>query len=211
MANKALTITTVIEKNKIASDKSFLILLELHIVDTMTGNVVETVFVANNDEDVIYKAQTYYAFPFDITLKQESGSQPTLTIAAHDYQGVLMGKLVQYNGISGSNLIFRVVNTGNLSAPPEIEERFEVLSTSASDFAISIAIGAESMLRKIFPRRIQMRDRCPWRYKGLECGYAGVLASCDLSLQGPNGCATHANTMNYGGFPALVNRGIRVG
>lgn len=211
MANKSITIATVVEKNKVASDSAFVVLLELQIANTETGAIWESVYVANNDENVVYQSETYYAFPFEINLRQEAGAIPEITLSAHDYQRVLLGKLSQYSGISGSQVILRIVNTANLLAPPEIEETFEVLKTSASDFGISLTLGAQSQLRQYFPRRIQMRDRCPWRYKSYECGYAGALPSCDLSLQGPNGCATHNNSVNFGGFPALVNRGIRVG
>lgn len=31
----------------------------------------------------------------------------------------------------------------------------------------------------------------------------GGLTSCDYTLDGPNGCRQHANTLNYGGFPAI--------
>lgn len=209
MANKALTITTVVEKNKIASENAFLVLVELQIADANTGSIVETVFAVNNNEDVVYQSETYFAFPFDITLKQEAGAIPEITLSAFDYQRFLLGKLTQYNGIAGSQLILRVVNTGNLSAPPEIEETFEVLKSSANDFSVSLTLGANSPLRQLFPRRIQMRDRCAWRYKSAECGYVGAMPTCDLTLQGPNGCAAHNNTAKYGGFPGLVNRGRR--
>jgi hypothetical protein len=38
------------------------------------------------------------------------------------------------------------------------------------------------------------------RYKGAQCGYAGALASCDGTFNGPNGCVAHANQARYGGF-----------
>lgn len=31
----------------------------------------------------------------------------------------------------------------------------------------------------------------------------GTLSSCDLTLQGSNGCAAHGNTINFGGYPSL--------
>jgi phage-related protein len=32
---------------------------------------------------------------------------------------------------------------------------------------------------------------------------AGGMASCDYTMDGPNGCREHKNTLNYGGFPAI--------
>jgi len=211
MPNKALSVNTVLEKNKLASGNAFLVLMEIQVMNAHTGQFVETIFVANNNEPVVFQNETYVPFPFDLELKEEAGALPELTLRAMDFQKVLMNKLNEFGGAAGSILIMRIVNSANLNGSPEIEETFELLESSANDFQITLKIGVESSLRKIFPRRTQMRDRCAWRYKSAECGYNGSLPTCDLTLQGPNGCAAHGNTVNFGGFPGLVSRGIRYG
>lgn len=208
---KSFSVINAIEKNKLASDNSFLVLLEIQLVDTDTGLTVDTVFVANNNEDVTYDLNVYVAFPFDITLKQEAGGVPEITMTAKDFQKILTKQIGELSGATGSKVIMRVVNTGNLTAEPELEETFDVIDSSASDFSINIKLGAENALRRRFPNSMQMRDRCRWKYKSAECGYVGALASCDLTLQGANGCGVHANSVNFGGFPGLKGRGIRYG
>jgi len=208
---KSFSVINAIEKNKLASDNSFLVLLEIQLVDTDTGLTVDTVFVANNNEDVTYDLNVYVAFPFDITLKQEAGGVPEITMTAKDFQKILTKQIGELSGATGSKVIMRVVNTGNLTAEPELEETFDVIDSSASDFSINIKLGAENALRRRFPNSMQMRDRCRRKYKSAECGYVGALASCDLTLQGANGCGVHANSVNFGGFPGLKGRGIRYG
>ena len=209
MANKAISVATIIEKNQISSGVAFIVLARMEIFDSATQTYPETVYVANNAENILFEGETYLAFPFNIELKYEAGSIPEITLTAKDYQKVLLAKLDLYTGAIGSRVTITVVNTANLSQGAEVQEIFEVVGSSANDWAITLQLGAESVLAKNFPTRTQMRDRCSWRYKGTECGYSGAMTTCDLSLQGANGCSAHDNAVNYGGFPSLVNRGIR--
>lgn len=208
---KSFSVANVIEKNKLATGEAFLVLLEIILVDTTTGGVVDTIYVVNNNENITYDLNIYQAFPFDLQLSQESGGVPEISLTATDFQKILISHMNSLSGGTGSSVIVRVVNSGNLSAEPELEETFEVIDASASDYKINVKLGAENALRKNFPRGVQMRDRCRWRYKGTECGYVGAIASCDLSLQGANGCAAHDNTLNFGGYPGLKGRGVRYG
>lgn len=208
---KSFSVANVIEKNKLATGEAFLVLLEIILVDTTTGGVVDTIYVVNNNENITYDLNVYQAFPFDLQLSQESGGVPEISLTATDFQKILISHMNSLSGGTGSNVIVRVVNSGNLSAEPELEETFEVIDANASDYKINVKLGAENALRKNFPRGVQMRDRCRWRYKGAECGYVGAIASCDLSLQGANGCAAHDNTLNFGGYPGLKGRGVRYG
>lgn len=211
MPNRALSVASILEKNKVASNIPFVLLAKIEIFDSTQQTFVETVYVANNTENLTFDGNTYVAFPFTIDLRYEAGSIPDISLSAVDFQKVLLGKLNTYGGATGSRITIYIVNTGNLAAGPEIEEVFEVISASANEFKITLRLGAESVIARTFPGRTQMKDRCSWRYKSAECGYTGGLASCDLSLQGPNGCAAHNNTINFGGFPAIQNRGIRYG
>lgn len=208
---KGLSLANVIEKNRIASEHAFLLLLEIQLVNTDTGLVVDTIFVVNNNEDITYQSQLYTAFPFDVKLTQEAGTAPTITLSTVDYQAILLTHLNSLSGASGSTVIMKVVNSGNLTGDAELEEQFEVIGSTANDFKISLTLGAENVLARNFPKSIQHRDRCRWRYKSAECGYAGALPTCDLSLQGANGCQAHANSINFGGFPGLKGAGIRYG
>ena len=208
---KGMSLANVIEKNKIASGNAFLVTMEIQLVDSSTGLTVDTIFVVNNNEDITYKSQLYTAFPFDLTIRQESGGIPEITLTAMDYQSVLIQHLNNLSGATGSLFIMRVINSGNLSGDAELEETLELVKSSGSNFSVSLTLGAENALNRNFPSSIQMRDRCRWRYKSTECGYVGALPTCDLTLQGPNGCAAHANTPNFGGFPGLKGRGVRYG
>ena len=207
----SFSILNAVEKNQLASGNAFLVLLEIQLVDSTTNQVVDTVYVVNNNEDIVYKLQTYTAFPFDLKLAKDTNGIPEVTLNATDYQKTLLTQLNNLQGATGSTVIMRVLNSGNLSAEPEMEERFDVVAANANEFKISIKLGAENPLQRRFPQMLQMRDRCRWHYKSTECGYVGAIASCDLSLQGTNGCTAHNNSHRFGGFPGLKGRGIRYG
>jgi len=208
---KSISIINAIEKNKLASDNSFIVLLEIQLVDSDTDQVTETMYVANNNENITYESNIYVAFPFSLTLTQESGGVPEVTMSARDFQKTLSTKMAALSGATGSIVIMRVVNSNNLAAEVELEEIFEVIDSGNTDYTINVKLGAENPLRRRFPRGVQMRDRCRWQYKSAECAYAGAELSCDLTLQGANGCAFHNNEPNFGGYPGLKGQGIRYG
>ena len=209
--SKSFSVINAIEKNKVASPNAWIVLLEIQFVDTDTGLVAETKFVANNNEDVTFDSNVYVAFPFDIKMKHEAGGIPQISLTAQDFQKVLLSKMNKYSGATGSTVIMRVVNSDNLSADAELEEFFEIIDSDANDYVVSFQLGAENTLTRRFPNNVQMRDRCRWRYKSDECGYVGAEVSCDLTLQGANGCSFHVNSPNFGGYPGLKGTGIRYG
>jgi len=209
--SKSFSVVNAVEKNKIASANAWLVLLEVQFVDTNTGLVVETEYVVNNNEDITYDSNIYQAYPFDIKMKHEAGGVPQISLTAQDFQKILLNKMNEYSGATGSTVIMRVVNSDNLSEEPELEEIFEIIGSSANDYVVNFQLGAENILARRFPNSSQMRDRCRWRYKSDECGYVGVESSCDLTLQGANGCGFHSNAPNFGGYPGLKGTGIRYG
>lgn len=198
-----LSVATVIEKNKIASDVAFVPCVEIDVRDPVTGNVVETLRLVRNSEDLEYNGHTYAASAFDFNIVEESGAQPDIQVVFKDYSRAVQARMQAYGGGVGFTVRLMVVNAGNLSQPPEGMETFEVVGATAKNYIVTFRLGAENPLTKRFPRRTQTRDRCRWVYKGPECGYTGSLGSCDYSLQGPNGCAAHNNTERFGGFPGI--------
>lgn len=202
-----LSVATMIEKSKISSDVAFVALLEIEIRDSATGGVIDTLYVANNPEPIEYMGRTYEAGAFDLSVKHRAGTLPDINLTVQDHTRTIQAYMQAHQGGVGSLVRFLFVNTGNLAQPPEIEETMDILSSSSNgDYQAVFRIGAENPLMRRFPRRRQHKDFCAWRYKGVECGYAGPLASCDFTLQGPNGCAAHANSERFGGFPGIKAR-----
>jgi phage-related protein len=209
--SKFLSVATVIEKNKIASDTPFLVCLEIDVLDPATNTLVETFYLVRNAEDVVWQGHTYVAMSFDIEFKSEANAIAPIQLRMFDYTRAVMERMQAYGGGIGSTVRVIVLNAGALDQPAEIMEHFSVVGAQAQNYTILWTLGAENILEITFPKRRQLRDRCSWRYKSGQCKYTGAKATCDLSLQGPNGCAAHFNTINFGGFPGINSNGVSYG
>lgn len=200
--NNHLSIATVQEKNRIDSEFPFLACLEVD-VKTSTGALVETLYLANNPEDFNYNGHIYVAFPFELQLSSEAGQEPNVSVTIEDISGAIKQRMDSYAGGIGFEVRVMVISTADTSLPPEIVETFSVKTASVDDYNVKWSLSSELHLLLNFPRRRQLRDRCPWSYKGVECGYNGALPSCDFTLQGANGCSVHDNTLNFGAFVSI--------
>lgn len=203
---KHLSLGTVVEKNRIASKETFLLLAEVDVKDPVTGLVVETIRLANNNEDVIHKGQTYTATSFTFEAQETSDGQPELSCSFRDPSKTVMAKCEEHGGGVGWQARFKMVNSADLDAEAEIEEMVYILSASAKDYSVDFTLGARNPLTQRFPRSLQWRDKCRWKYKSPECGYAGPEAFCDYTLQGPDGCSAKGNEKRYGGLPGIRPR-----
>lgn len=203
---KHMSIATVIDKNRIASTNSFITLAEIEVVNVDTGELEETIYLANNNEDIDYQGNTYTATSFDFEITETAEGVPDLNVVFKDPTGGVMQKAETHNGGVGWKVRFKIVNSGNLAQPAEIEEFVYIIGAKANDYSIEFTLGARNPLAQTFPRRIQWRDRCPWIFKSNECGYSGPVSTCDYTLQGPNGCAAKSNQKRFGGFPGIRPR-----
>lgn len=207
---KTISIASAIESHRIASEVPYLCLLDVEVVNRDTGTVVETLRFVRNPEDVTFNGNTYSKAMFDISFKQEAGKFAEVTLSMNDYTQTLQARMEQYGGGIGSNVTFYVVASSNLaSGQADTVEYFKIVGATSSDYRQEFSLGAENALTQPFPRRRQTKDFCQWRYKSAQCGYSGGMATCDLTLQGANGCAAHSNTVNFGAFPGLNSNGFR--
>jgi lambda family phage minor tail protein L len=209
--SKSLSVASVIEKNRLSSDTPFLVLLDIDVVDPDSGSVVETLYFVRNTEAVTFNGHSYQPMSFDIELKEETGEGQSITLTVKDYSRLVQQRMQSYKGGVGFGVTVTIANAAALDKPAEVQEFFQVTAAEASNFSCSFTLGTDNFVTKGFPRRRQTRDYCQWRYKGEECGYTGVLASCDLTRAGPNGCEAHANVIRFGAFPGINSNGVRYG
>lgn len=208
---KSLSVASVIEKNRISSDTPWLICLDIGVIDPDSMSVVETMHIVRNTEAITFNGHEYVPSSFDIELKEESGTQQSVSLSINDYSLAVQQRMQKYAGGVGFTVAIMVVNADQLDAPPEVIENFEVVGANSANYVCAFTLGAENNITKTFPRRRQTKDYCQWRYKGPDCGYTGSLTSCDLSLNGANGCKAHQNVIHFGAFPGINTRDARYG
>ncbi len=200
----SISLVTAADKNKLASDKVFLVALKIDIKN-QDGDLMETLRVVNNNEDIVFAGETYVAYPFNININYEAGSQPTVSLTAQDVTRALMQRMQTYSGAIGSRVTLFAIHEDNLAGPADFSHVFDVISASSNDYTVSWTLGANNLLDVKFPSRRQRRDRCAWTYKDANCGYTGALTTCSYTLSEANGCEAHGNESSFGGFPGLNN------
>jgi phage-related protein len=203
---KHLSVGSIIEKNKIASEETFLILMDAIIRDE-DGKTVNTLRFVKNSENIVFDGQAYQAANFSFDISMELNSEPTIKLSAEDQTRTLAQYIEAYAGLVNSTVIMTVVNSGALSGPAEIQETFKIMSASVNEYVVDFDLGTDSAVNKRWPQYRQFKDRCPWRFKSKRCGYTGPMSTCDYTLAGGNGCMAHANVKHFGGFPGLNGNG----
>lgn len=200
-----LSIASVIEANKISSANAITLAMDIDVIDPVTLNFVERLRFVNYITDLTIGGNLYNKSNFDLELKEAAGEVQNITLSVQDQAGILMPYLKQYRGGIKSRVLISIVSVqpDNTTALIDFSEMFDVISSSAADYVVSIEIGAENPLTRSFPQRTQMRDRCSFRYKSPECGHSSA-ESCDLTLTGDNGCRVKGNQARFGGFPSIT-------
>lgn len=212
---KNLSLSSVVSVNSFSSDDAWLIALKIHVRSNITGEIVQVIRVINNTVITTIAGEAYEPMDFKLDIKSTQNELPTMDVTIQD-QAELVGPFMhRYGGGVGSDvdvmIIRATVETDTTPTvtytEPELIEFFQVLSASYKDYVATWQCGAENPLRKMFPLRKQDDDQCSFRYKdAATCGYNGSRPTCDLSLDGPNGCRAHLNVANFGGFPGIIVR-----
>jgi phage-related protein len=206
---KNISSALVSDKNRLASDRAWMIALQVQVIDPATNSLVETLRLIRNDESSVIDGESYQPFPFEFEIEERDGL-PTVGLTIQDQTQAIQQRMEDYGGGVGFKVIVMAVSgvdAATIDAEPELTEEFQVLSASIADYVVSWQLGVPNPLNSNFPRRRQFQDQCSFRYKGTECGYTGAIESCDLTLTGVNGCGAHDNSNNYGGLPGVKIRG----
>lgn len=202
MSAKHLNLSTVIDKNKVETDKTFILMFEVGVKDS-NGDLVNTLRFTKNSENVIFMGEEYVAANFDVDIKIEQNTEPSITLSAQDQTKTLASFIDAYDGLVTSDARLLVAHEESMDGPAEMDETFLIIDSTVSDYVVKFTLGVETAVAYRFPNFRQFRNRCSWKYKGVRCQYAGVMPTCDYTRDGANGCIAHGNELHFGGFPGL--------
>lgn len=206
-----ISLSSIISKNSVATDVPWLVALKIDVVNPSSKVVVDTFHLVANNEDITLAGQLYVATKFDINVEESQDQLPSVSVSIVDMTQTIHKYLQEYKGGNGSHVtVYIFAAPSTVIEQTDVEYTFDVISANADSdtFVVTWELGSENPLTLPIPARKQMRDRCQWRYKSSECGYAGALPTCDLSLSGTNGCTAHANQSRFGGFTGINVRNI---
>ena len=194
-----MTLTTINDLNKLASDEKLIVLLEVEIPSS------DILYLANYNADITFLGNTYQAFLFNMgEITSGKGEVPQFEIKIDNTSRGINSLMMDYdiylkaNGIEGNQIYANiiVVNTVDLS-DYVLKERFELVSWDMDCNFASFKLGASNPFMQKYPSRAIYADFCQWKFKSSQCGYSGAETSCDKSL---TFCRSLNNSPRFGGF-----------
>ncbi len=170
---KQLPENIILEKNKVASNSAWLVLLEIKL-----NNVENTTFrLVRNTEDIVYKDETYTAFPFELepATLDSKGTIPSVELKVSNISHILQPFLLELRGGVGSTVLITVVNSALLTENfSELEMEFLITGTYTDRSSVVFRLGAINPLLQRFPLYKYIGQHCRWKFQSVECGYTGM-------------------------------------
>lgn len=215
----SLSSTVMAEKNKLATDGSFLLAIAIQI-----PGIATPFRIVRNNENVTWAGETWVAFPFEMEpINEDSTSEvPQVQLRIGNVSRTAESYLQAYdeytklNGFTPIVATIYVLNTKDLASGVAVaEHEFELQRASTDARWATFILGASNPFNRRFPRDRVLRDRCRfgepantlYGFKGPLCKYAGAATECNRTLLA---CRAHNNSVNYGGKPGVGRGGLRV-
>ena len=198
-----MTLTTINDLNKLASNENLIVLLEVEIPSS------DILYLANFNSSVTFLGNVYQPFLFEMgEITTSKGEIPQFDIKIDNTSRGINTLMIDYdlylkiNGIDGNKIFANiiVVNTADLS-DYVLKERFELVSWNMDNQWASFKLGAENPFSKQYPLRQIFADFCQWKFKSSQCGYSGSATSCDKTLVK---CRQLNNSPRFGGYPGVA-------
>lgn len=207
------------EKNLLATGDRWIWLYEIEVP---TSPETRYRFVRDM-EQVTFRGNIYYPFPVSHSPIKEDieGSLPTISLTVSNISREVMSTLENYSGLIGQPVRIILTHELALSTGAAVAEHdFKILGTTATDQAVSAKLGDISLYEVTVPATRMLKHYCRHQYRGSGCGYAvdpadaNYIATCDKTLDGPNGCSVHGTSESdagvavvhpdrFGGFPGI--------
>lgn len=193
---RTLSTAALTEKNKIATDSAWLVLLEIQFASTIR--------LAANNEDVTWDSQTWQAFPFELDTIGETGKgeMPAVAVKVSNVTGEVQALLEANDGANGTPVVIRVINTEATTTTAELELSYVVESSNYDEQWITFRLTGANCLTRRIPRRRYLRNFCPFTYGGIECGVsAATMTTYPTCNRTSANCTERGNAARFGGFP----------
>lgn len=195
--------TTKSEKNKSTNQPVYL----YSILDYDGSNDLH---FAEWDADIVYNGITYIKFPIthEYVGENTQGEIDTVKIKVSNISRLIQAYLEQYD-FRGKKVIITMVWANQLGdTDANIKHAFFIDSYVADENNVEFALSSKfDILDLQLPARKYWRNYCNWKFKSLECGYAGAETTCDKTLQR---CRQLVNQVRFGGFPSIPSQRIFV-
>lgn len=202
-----LSSNAIIEKNKVTSDGTWLLLLEINYPGE------DSIRVCLNNEIITWDSETWIPAIFSLTgiVETKDAEVPSVPLSIIDIGRNIIPLLEEFDGAIGAEVIIRVVHSKYLAnTTPEYEENMEIISTAIDDSAkIQFKLGSESLIDRACPPQRYLKNQCRFIFKGVDgrCGYSDAETECDRTF---SRCQELLNSTRFGGFLGVGTLGVQI-
>lgn len=210
------------QKNKVSQEQPWLLFLALtNVAKTLTIRLVR------NTENIVFKGQTYVAFPFEIDAIPDTskGSLPTMAITLSNVDRQIQTYIEQDATFgSGWTVVMSLAHMSQLNGTvlvdqvAEIEHEWQSLDITASNESLVINLGMQNPMLVQFPRQKFTGGFCQRDFNdGVGCPYStqGItprdFTFCKRTLASCTERFSNGRTNSAGqkiGLPFLAFNGI---
>lgn len=198
----------ILEKNKLATDSSWLVTLDI----TFTEPGTDTIYLVNNTENITYGGQEYTAFPFEIDVESQktTGEIQSFTVRVSNITGALEPYIEAADGCIDAAVTIRYVNTACLTASfADFEIDYEIVGCEIARDWVTFTLGAPNPMRRRYPMDRYIPRQCNWvrHFKDIECKYTGADTTCTGTY---TDCVEKDNVANFGGYLGMDDMKLRL-
>lgn len=191
------------EKNKPANKP-----VTLYVIKEYNGS--DDLRLAEYDQDVTYAGDVYTRFPIthENISENTQGEVDQVSVTLANVSRIIQGYLENFD-LRGKKVIIRKVWADKLADPgARTDFVYYVDSYTADEKNVTFILSSKfDVLDLELPARKFSRNYCSWKFKSLQCGYAGAEGQCNKTLQR---CRELSNQLRFGGFPSIPSRRIFV-
>ena len=198
-----LSAAAILEKNKLASDGAWLVLLKI----VAKQNPTEPIYLVRNRDKITWNGAEWIPFPFDMDDINDDGQGEiqSLTVKVSNVTRVIQGYIEELSGGVDATVTVLVVNSNHLDVTaPSVEEEFSVTGTSCDDQWVYFSLGPAYPVSSRRPERRYLKNFCQFEYCGIECGLPESIKAqaptCDKTLIS---CKNRGNSHRYNGEPSI--------
>jgi len=194
----------IAEKNKTATSSCWLWFLKLTLLDTTVYRFVR------NTEDIVYDGYNHRAAGFEMGIikSDTEGSIPSPVLKVPNAGRLLQKELEDHDGCEGAAILLDRVNSALLAEDySELQYSFTVMKAEYDAQWVYFTLGNFNPVNRPYPLGRYKAQHCDYQYKGVECGYAGGLSTCDHTLAD---CVTHNNSGRFGSFLGMKEGGLKI-
>lgn len=205
--SKDITVNLNTEKNKLHSAAAWVWLYDIDLDST-------TWFLTSYDTSITFAGNTYspHNVSHSALTSDTKGTLESTNVTVSNLDVLIASSLIA-NDITGRAIRIKRVHVDHLTNSDDvIEQRLEIIDYNIDMSKLKIKAGTINFLKLAFPKDRYSITRCRHTYRtpalqisdstgiGVLCSYTGAFASCDKTLDGPNGCRVHGDDEEAGGL-----------